>query len=66
MGMSEGVERSGTMQLTPEILTTEEVAELLRVCKRTVERLPLRYLKVGRLRRYRRVDVVEYLEARAV
>jgi excisionase family DNA binding protein len=48
----------------PEILTTEEVAELLRVCKRTVERLPLKYAKVGRLRRYRRVDVLEYLEAK--
>jgi excisionase family DNA binding protein len=48
----------------PEILTTEEVADLLRVCKRTVERLPLKYVKVGRLRRYRRVDVMEYLEAK--
>jgi excisionase family DNA binding protein len=48
----------------PEILTTEEVAELLRVCKRTVERLNLPYVKVGRLRRYRRQDIMEYLEAK--
>jgi excisionase family DNA binding protein len=46
----------------PEVLTTEEVAELLRVSKRTIERLPLPYAKVGRLRRYRRVDIMSYLE----
>jgi excisionase family DNA binding protein len=45
-----------------DLLTTEEVAELFRVCKRSVERLNLPYLKVGRLRRYRRTTVEEYME----
>ena len=46
----------------PELLTPEEVADLLRVSKRTVERLNLPYIKVGRLRRYRRTDILDYLE----
>lgn len=47
-----------------ELLTSDEVADLFKVCKRTVERLNLPYVKVGRLRRYRRSDVVDYLEAK--
>lgn len=44
----------------PELLTGDEVADLLRVSKRTVERLNLPYIKVGRLRRYLRDDIRDY------
>jgi excisionase family DNA binding protein len=45
----------------PEVLTGDEVADLLRVSKRTVERLHLPSVKVGKLRRYLREDVLNYL-----
>ena len=44
-----------------EVLTGDEVAELLRVTKRTVERLNIPSVKIGRLRRYLREDVLDYL-----
>ena len=46
----------------PEVMTVGEVAAALRVSKRTVERLLLPYVKVGRLRRYLREDVRDYLQ----
>jgi len=49
----------------PEVLTGDEVAELLRVSKRTVERLHLPSVKVGKLRRYLREDVLNYLREKA-
>jgi excisionase family DNA binding protein len=52
--------RAMTLPELPELLTSDEVAELLRVSKRTVERLNLPYIKVGRLRRYLRDDVRDY------
>ena len=48
-----------------KFLTTEEVAELLQVCPRTIERwvkrglLPV--LKIGSLVRYRMEDVINHL-----
>jgi excisionase family DNA binding protein len=50
-----------TEQSVPEVLTGDEVAELLRISKRGVERLHLPSVKVGRLRRYLREDVLNYL-----
>jgi excisionase family DNA binding protein len=49
----------------PDVLTTDEVAQLFRVSRRTVERLQIRSTKVGRLRRYLREDVLDYLRAKA-
>jgi excisionase family DNA binding protein len=49
----------------PDVLTTDEVARLFRVSRRTVERLQIRSTKVGRLRRYLREDVLDYLRAKA-
>lgn len=46
---------------TPEVMTAGEVASLLRVSKRTVERLNLPSVKLGRSRRYLREDVLNYL-----
>lgn len=43
------------------VMTTDEVAEMLRVTRRTVERLNIPYMKIGRLRRYMREDVLTYL-----
>ena len=48
-----------------EVMTGEEVAEMLRVTKRTVERLNLPSIKLGRLRRYLREDVLTYLREKA-
>jgi predicted DNA-binding transcriptional regulator AlpA len=57
--------------LTPEILTEREVAETygfgisyLRRCRR--ERRGPRFLKIGKLVRYRRADIEDYLNAHAV
>lgn len=44
-----------------DVLTGDEVADLLRVTKRTVERLNIPSVKIGRLRRYLREDVMDYL-----
>lgn len=44
-----------------EVLTGDEVAELLRVSRRTVERLNLPSVKLGSKRRYLRADVLNYL-----
>jgi excisionase family DNA binding protein len=47
----------------PDVLTGAEVAALLRVSKRTVERLNLPSVKLGKCRRYLRDDVLAYLRA---
>ncbi len=47
-----------------EVLTGDEVADLLRVSRRTVERLHLPSVKIGTKRRYLRADVLEYLRAK--
>jgi excisionase family DNA binding protein len=48
-----------------EVLTGDEVAALLRVSKRTVERLNLPSIKLGRTRRYLREDILNYLREKA-
>lgn len=47
------------------VLTGPEVAKLLQVSKRTVERLHLPSIKLGRLRRYLLSDVLDYLKQKA-
>ena len=46
----------------PVVLTRDELAALLRVSVRTVDRLPIKSLKLGRRRLFRREDVDAYLE----
>lgn len=45
----------------PPVLTTDEVAELLRVSSKTVLRLHIPFAKFGRQRRYLREDVLNFL-----
>jgi excisionase family DNA binding protein len=47
------------------LLTPTEASELLRVSQRTLERLNLPYIKVGRLRRYLRSGLMEYIDQKA-
>lgn len=47
-----------------DLLDPDMLADLLKVSRRTVERLPIPWVKIGRLRRYRRDDVQAYLDAR--
>jgi excisionase family DNA binding protein len=54
-----------TEERVDEVLTGDEVAKLLRVSRRTVERLHLKSVKVGNKRRYLREDVLDYLRQRA-
>lgn len=49
-----------------DVMTPDEVAQLLHVSKRTVERLNLPYVKVGRARRYMRSQLLTHLMERAV
>lgn len=49
----------------PEILTADEAAAFLRISKRTLQRLHIPYAKVGKLRRYLREDVLNYLREKA-
>lgn len=44
-----------------EVLTADQVAALLQVSRRTVFRLHLPSVKIGRTRRYLREDVLRYL-----
>lgn len=53
------------MTEAPEVLTTDEAASLLRVSKRTLQRLHIPYAKVGKLRRYLREDILNYLREKA-
>jgi excisionase family DNA binding protein len=58
------------MIMTPPVgtplLTRDEVAALLKVHPKTVTRLPIPSVMLGkRLRRWRRVDVDKFLEERA-
>ncbi len=48
----------------PALLTLDEVAKLLKVSTRTVQRLPLRFAKIGKSRRYEVRDVERYVESR--
>lgn len=61
-------EKKDTVSATvpqPEFLTVEEVANLLRVTKmtvyRTIDRGEIPYYRLGRLKRFRRSDVEDYL-----
>jgi excisionase family DNA binding protein len=61
---AEGGKPSGS---SAELLTIEEVAARLTICKRTVERLIAREefaapLKIGRASRFHPADVTRYLE----
>lgn len=48
-----------------KLMTLKEVAEELHVSSRTVQRLPIRFTRVGNRRRYEWADVQKYLDARA-
>ena len=48
-----------------DVLTTEQVAKFLHVSVRTVARLHLPSVKVGRLRRYLREQVLDHLRQRS-
>jgi len=48
------------------IVSGSQVAALLRVSKRTVERLNVPSVKLGKCRRYLRDDVLAYLRARVL
>jgi excisionase family DNA binding protein len=47
-----------------QLLTTEQVAELLAVSERTVRRLRVPTVRLGRLVRYKAADVARFVEAR--
>lgn len=47
-----------------QLLTLEQVAELLSVSPRTVRRLRIPTVRLGRLVRYRASDVARFVEAR--
>lgn len=54
----------------PKLLTPEQTAEILGVTVATLatwrctKRVPLNYVKTGRLIRYREADVLAFIEAR--
>lgn len=48
-----------------QLATLKEVAEKLQVSTRTVERLPIRFIRAGRQKRYDWADVERYLERHA-
>lgn len=48
-----------------QVMTVGEVARLLQVSRRTVERLHIPSLKLGRCRRYLLSDVLTYLREKA-
>lgn len=48
-----------------QLATPKEVADKLQVSERTVQRLPIRFIRTGRQRRYDWADVERYLERRA-
>ena len=50
--------------LMDQLLTVEQVAELLSVSQRTVRRLGIPTIRLGRLVRYRATDVARFVEAR--
>ena len=52
--------------MTKLLLTIDEVAEQLGVCARTVRTLPIRIVRVGRLRRYDPRDVMKFIEGAKV
>ena len=47
-----------------QLLTIEQVAQLLCVSQRTVRRLRIPTVRIGRLVRYRAPDVARFVEAR--
>ena len=49
----------------PDILTSKEAADAMRLSKKAFERLPIRHAKVGRFRRYLRKDLLAFIEDRA-
>jgi excisionase family DNA binding protein len=57
----------GSIEAAPaeDVLTVDEVAAWLKVSRRTVERMDLPFAKVGRVRRYVRDQVLDYLKRRA-
>lgn len=44
-----------------DVMTAEQVARMLHVSERTVARLNLPSVKLGRARRYLREDILDYL-----
>lgn len=48
-----------------DVLTLDQVATMLKVSRRTVERMDIPFAKVGRLRRYVKTQVLAYLTGRA-
>ncbi len=53
------------MTIEDQVLTVEDVAERLQVSVRTVQRLNLRSVTLGRCRRYLLSDVLAYLREKA-
>lgn len=51
--------------MSAQLATKKQVAEKLQVSIRTVERLPIRFQRVGKQRRYDWADVEKYLARRA-
>ena len=60
--------RQGQTELLPPVMTTEEVAKLLRCDVATVERYVHRHeltaILIGKQRRFRADDVLDFVEAR--
>ena len=48
-----------------QLATLRQVAEKLQVSTRTIQRLPIRFVRAGNQRRYDWADVERYLERRA-
>ena len=48
-----------------DVLTVDEVAQWLKVSRRTIERMGLPFAKVGRQRRYVRDQVLDHLRSKA-
>jgi excisionase family DNA binding protein len=48
-----------------QLLTLKQVAERLQVSARTLQKLPIRFVRVGNQRRYDWADVERYLTGRA-
>jgi hypothetical protein len=52
--------------VTPsKLLTLNQVADMLQVSPRTLQRLPIRFFRVGNQRRYDWPDVQQYLDRKA-
>ena len=51
--------------ITSEVMTLEEVADMLQISTRTLKRHPIPFTRLGRKRLYLRSKVLQYIEERA-